>query len=261
MVFATLIRRNITSKQSRLLLQNLCYNTTPNRMAARYLKQEEAQKIDEELFSTYGFKVEQLMELAGLASAQAAHHWAKHLNKGKVLILCGPGNNGGDGFVCARHLQMFGHTPVIIYPKASRNELMGQLVKQCKGMDIEVKEGLPAKNELDQYSFVVDAFFGFSFKPPVREPFDEMIRTIQHSGRPIFSIDIPSGWDVEKGHPSDDTPHFSPSAVISLTTPKMCMEKFEGSHYLGGRFVPKKLITDYKLQLPEYPGTDQFVKL
>jgi len=63
------------------------------------------------------FSLDQLMELAGLACAQAL---AKVYNKEKyprVLVCCGPGNQGGDGLVAARHLGMFGYRPTIYMPK------------------------------------------------------------------------------------------------------------------------------------------------
>uniref|UniRef100_A0A1I7U1C6 NAD(P)H-hydrate epimerase n=1 Tax=Caenorhabditis tropicalis TaxID=1561998 RepID=A0A1I7U1C6_9PELO len=213
-----------------------------------------AAHIDEQLFTKYGFKVEQLMELAGLAAAQAI---AAHYPKSNVAVLCGPGNNGGDGFVCARHLQQFGFNPSIIYPKESRNELMKSLVIQCETSNIPVNTTLPS--DLKPFPLIVDALFGFSFKPPTRDPFTQILKTVRESGIHVFSIDIPSGWDVEKGAESDDVIH--PHAVISLTLPKMCMKNWTGPHFLGGRFIPRGLVDEHQLQMPEYPGFEQIVKI
>lgn len=64
-------------------------------------------KVDEELMGPLGFSVDQLMELAGLSVACAVH--AEASQAAKILVLAGPGNNGGDGLVAARHLHHFGH--------------------------------------------------------------------------------------------------------------------------------------------------------
>ncbi len=66
--------------------------------------------IDQELFNEYKFSVDQLMELAGLSCATAVarvYPAASLPGDGRLLVICGPGNNGGDGLVCARHLHMF----------------------------------------------------------------------------------------------------------------------------------------------------------
>ncbi|KAK6729749.1 hypothetical protein RB195_006665 [Necator americanus] len=247
-----LLRHTLLRHPARFIMSS----TVPvlSRKEVTYLRQNEAAKIDEELFSAYGFKVEQLMELAGLACAKAIH---AQYSKGKVLVLCGPGNNGGDGFVCARHLQQFGFEPSIVYPKPSKAELMQSLVKQCSGMEIPVMSSLP---NLSDYSLVVDAFFGFSFRPPIREPFGEIIDAVTKSGIFVFSIDIPSGWDVENGAPSEG-PYVHPHAIISLTAPKLCVRDWTGPHFVGGRFVPKQLAKEHNLLLPKYPNADQIVKL
>ena len=80
---------------------------------------------------------------------------------------------------------------------------------------------------------------------------------------PLVSVDIPSGWDVEAGPPeaSETSPVLRPDMLVSLTAPKLGSRGFSGAHYLGGRFVPKKLAVKYKLNLPEYPGSSLVVKL
>ncbi|XP_069031966.1 NAD(P)H-hydrate epimerase isoform X2 [Embiotoca jacksoni] len=192
----------------------------------KYLGQEEAQHIDEELFSEYGFSVDQLMELAGLscATAIARAYPVTSLVKARpaLLVICGPGNNGGDGLVCARHLKLF-----------------------AKVID-------------EAYNLVIDAIFGFSFKGAVREPFGSILNVLKNTTVPTASIDIPSGWDVERG----STDGLRPDTLISLTAPKKSASLFRGRyHFLGGRFVPPGLERKYELNLPRYPGTDCVLQL
>lgn len=82
-------------------------------MAMRYLSQEEAIAVDTELMATPGFSIDQLMELAGLACAGAIADAFPisdgHGSTVTVLVVAGPGNNGGDGLVAARHLYQFGY--------------------------------------------------------------------------------------------------------------------------------------------------------
>ncbi|KAI6182129.1 NAD(P)H-hydrate epimerase [Aphelenchoides bicaudatus] len=225
-------------------------------MSVKFLGQQEAIDIDQELFNEYVFSVDQLMELAGLSCAQALNSVYK---KGPVLVLSGPGNNGGDGFVCSRHLKLFGFEPTIIYPKPSKSELMQRLVKQNNLMGVKIVEDLPS--DLSQYNVIVDAFFGFSFKPPIREPFGQILQKVVDSKIPVFSIDIPSGWNVETG-PIDGVPNIASESLISLTAPKKCAQHFKGKHhFLGGRFVPEKLASKYSLNLPDYPDSQQFIRL
>ena len=84
---------------------------------------------------------------------------------------------------------------------------------------------------------VLDAIFGFSFQPPVRAPFDAALPLIGASGLPVVSVDIPSGWDVERGNA--EGVGLDPDVLISLTAPKEGVRLFAGRHFLGGRFVSK----------------------
>lgn len=228
----------------------------------RHLNQQEATNVDLELFNEYQFSVDQLMELAGLSCAHAVAHCYSPESEKSVLICCGPGNNGGDGLVCARHLKLLGFSPEILYPKPTDKPLFNNLVNQCKMYDIPFVEMMPdSENLKSKYQLVVDALFGFSFKPPVRPLFAPLLETLSKTSVPVASVDIPSGWHVEDG-PTGDSPSFSPDMLISLTAPKLCAKHFKGRyHILGGRFVPPKLHEKYQLNLPPYPSTNQIVML
>lgn len=167
--------------------------------AVKYLSQEEAQAVDEELFNEYQFSVDQLMELAGLSCATAIAKAYPPTSMSKspptVLVICGPGNNGGDGLVCARHLKLFGYQPTIYYPKRPNKPLFTGLVTQCQKMDIPFLGEMPPEPMMvdELYELVVDAIFGFSFKGDVREPFHSILSVLSGLTVPIASIDIPSG--------------------------------------------------------------------
>lgn len=230
----------------------------------KFLGQKEAQDIDIELFDEYKFSVDQLMELAGLSCANAV---AKAYNISKtnkeVLVICGPGNNGGDGLVCARHLLLFGYQPTVLYPKRTHKPLYENLVVQCEKSSINFIDSMP--DHLAKYSVIVDAIFGFSFKlgSGVRPPFGDILKELHNTSVPILSIDVPSGWDVEEGPLKiNEDMAIQPDCLISLTAPKKCAAFFKGRlHFLGGRFVPKALEKKYSLHLPQYPGTDCVVEL
>ncbi|XP_064470797.1 NAD(P)H-hydrate epimerase isoform X2 [Ornithodoros turicata] len=229
----------------------------------KYLSQEEMAKIDQELVSEYAYSIDQLMELAGLsvATAVAKSYPRNTLTKdGTVLVCCGPGNNGGDGLVCARHLKFFGYKPSVFYPKQNHKPLFENLTKQCQEMEVPFLSFLPdAQLISDSYNLVVDALFGFSFRPPVRPEFVDVMEKIKKVKIPIVSVDVPSGWDVESGGDADS---MQPECLVSLTAPKRCARLFKGRyHWLGGRFVPLALAAKYELNLPPYPGTEPCVLL
>ncbi|WWC67873.1 NAD(P)H-hydrate epimerase [Kwoniella pini CBS 10737] len=243
-------------------------------MSIRYISQKIAQQIDEELMSSSGaFSLDQLMELAGLSCAQALYKSYPSATHKKVMVACGPGNQGGDGLVAARHLHHFSYKPTIYLPKPGSKDIYQSLLKQCENLNIPViKDVEEFNNGLKDTDVILDAIFGFSFHPPLRAPFDKVLNAITATSIPIVSVDIPSGWSVtdglqplytekdEQGN-SQSIKTFEPEVLVSLTAPKEGVKNFKGKHWLGGRFVPNELAKKFELNLPEYQGVDQVVEL
>eukprot|EP00924_Labyrinthula_sp_SR-Ha-C_P001033 maker-scaffold_7-snap-gene-11.52-mRNA-1 protein AED:0.01 eAED:0.01 QI:235/1/1/1/1/1/2/890/245 len=228
------------------------------------LNQKNAIAVDVELMKSPGFSIYQLMELAALSVATAV--FDAYPSASNILALAGPGNNGGDALVAARHLKHFGMNPTVIYPKIPNKPLFLDLQAQMEQLSIPVLKELPNAEFLNEFDVILDGIFGFSFKPGnIREPFGEIIEALLNTSVPIASIDIPSGWDVEQGDQNLEVceRYLQPEFLISLTAPKECAKYFKGPHhYLGGRFVPPFIVEKYGLgNLPKYPGTQQFLKI
>ncbi|BBG95821.1 pyridoxin/pyrodoxamine 5'-phosphate oxidase [Prunus dulcis] len=234
-----------------------------------YLTQREAAEIDEILMGPLGFSVDQLMELAGLSVATSIAEVYKPSEYNRVLAICGPGNNGGDGLVAARHLHHFGYKPSVCYPKRTAKPLYTGLVTQLESLSVPFisVEDLPLDLSKD-FDIIVDAMFGFSFHGSPRPPFDNLIQKLvcinnydqtRQKSSAVVSIDIPSGWHVEGDGGAEG---IKPDMLVSLTAPKLCAKKFFGPHhFLGGRFVPPSIADKYKLRLPPYPGTSMCVRI
>ncbi|MDX3895708.1 NAD(P)H-hydrate dehydratase [Pusillimonas sp.] len=134
-----------------------------------------------------------LMEAAGLAvAATVRRHWPM----GPVTVLCGPGNNGGDGFVAARHLRAWGW-PVRLGLLGSADSLTPDAAHHAAlwGDAIEPFDvGL-----LDGASVVVDALFGAGLARPIEGPALEVLREVAHRSLPVCAVDVPSGLDGATG--------------------------------------------------------------
>lgn len=112
-----------------------------------------------------------------------------------------------------------------------------RLQTQCDNLNIRTFSAeTDLKSSLRTSDVILDAVFGFSFKPPIRAPFETALKLISESKLPIVSIDIPSGWDVDEGNINGFG--LEPSVLVSLTAPKSGSKHFKGRHFLGGRFVP-----------------------
>lgn len=228
-----------------------------------YVSASKAAAIDAALMGPdYGHTLEQLMELAGLAVAHAVAACAP--SGGHVVLVCGPGNNGGDGLVAARHLRHFGYDVHVLYPRVTQRHPFPALLRQLGVLDVPVSHSLP----IPEADVVVDAVFGFGFKYSpdggIREPFGKVLKAVnEHPGK-LFCVDVPSGWDVD-GTGKVVGAVRKPDVLISLTAPKMCAKELDEEegfvHYVGGRFVPRKLCQELEFAIPEYPGMDGIVRI
>lgn len=238
-------------------------------MTLRTLSAKAAAQLDAELMSAGAFTLDQLMELAGLLVAKAVYRQYPPSAAGnKLLVLVGPGNNGGDGLVASRHLKLWGYEPVLFYPKKSTKQpLYLSLLEQLRQLEVAEVELDDAKKLATDSKVVaiIDSLFGFSFKPPLRPPFGELVAyLVAHETAPVVSVDIPSGWDVDEG--PTEAKSLNPNMLISLTAPKPCAGHFDAAdkiHYLGGRFINPAVAEKYGIAdlVKKYPGDELIVKL
>ena len=111
-------------------------------------------------------------------------------NKRPIIVLCGPGNNGGDGFVVARHLMDHG-CPVKVYIFAVAGNYKGDALTALKEYKGELKKINSFK--LQKNALIVDAIFGLGLKRNIKGTLSKIFRKINQSKNPVVSVDIPSG--------------------------------------------------------------------
>jgi len=176
---------------------------------------DEIRDFDRYAIETLGVPGIVLMENAGRQIAEVARAMLAGRAKPRVVILAGPGNNGGDGFVVARHLAMAGIRAevVLLVPRekttgdADTNlrilETLGFQIRVLAG-DIEaaLRELVPLLAKAD---LVVDGLLGTGTRGEIREPYASAIGAVNEAKRPVLAIDIPSGLDPDTGKPLGPT--------------------------------------------------------
>lgn len=143
-----------------------------------------------------------LMENAGRETAE----FIRKLSKGKttkVVIFCGPGKNGGDGFVCARYLHIWGFKVNVIvfvpYNRYSGNTLTNYKIIKKLGVNIQKFKYERTKRLISKCDIIVDAIFGIGLSRNVEGVFYDAIQLINSSRKIVVSVDIPSGLDANTG--------------------------------------------------------------
>ncbi len=175
-----------------------------------------------------GISFATLMENAGTAVATfIKRHYPAAIN---ILLLCGRGNNGGDGLVAARLLAPNSRRQITLGLLSDPADLTGPIAEQYKRLMAErpivhlrILTDLPSVEAAFAvtYDLIIDAVVGTGFKPPLRGTAvflrDELAR---HPTTPVVAVDLPSGWDADSTdqHAPDA---FRASAVVTFTAPKL----------------------------------------
>lgn len=183
----------------------------------KVLSPEQMQAADAAYGQTHGGTYD-LMESAGSAVARTALRVAGGVYGTRVLVVCGKGNNAGDGFVAARRIREAGAHAVVILIEAPRS-LAGDAraaFEKLRGVPVHF---LPSLDDLLRRSdLVIDAIFGTGFKPPVPAEVARAIASINHADKPVISVDIPSGVDARTG--SADPAAIRADLTVALATLK-----------------------------------------
>lgn len=180
-------------------------------MARTAIPPEEVKVLDINA-AYHGVRTITLMERAG--EAVARYVLENYPSGSRVAVLCGKGNNGGDGFVAARHL-MRGMRPDV-YLFEPESEISTDLAKA----NLYLVRGVarPAKYiDMRQYDLFIDAMLGVGLKGSPKEPYATAIKALNRLRKPKVSVDVPSGW------PSNQA--VLPDATVTFHAPKTGMTK------------------------------------
>jgi NAD(P)H-hydrate epimerase len=244
----------------------------------RSLSRDEIRQLDQRASSELGLSTTLLMENAGrgaavwlaeLTGALPPHAGgrplspdpAKHisdLRRGpvlpRVLVLCGPGNNGGDGAVVARHLESW-RFPVRVVWLAASERLSGDAALQLR---ILGKSGVEQFAWLDEYpdataiddarlgriladsDWIVDGLFGTGLTRPIEGLNRSVIEKINESGKPTLALDVPSGLDADTGEPLG-------TAVRAIATATFAAAKLGFSAPGAGSYTGEVAVIDIGL--------------
>lgn len=173
------------------------------------MSREEVRALDAWAIERMGIPGVVLMENAGLSCAEVVWGFLQASAAPSVTIFCGTGNNGGDGFVIARHLVNVG-IDVRILLCGAREKLHGDALtnfRVAEAMGIAVRAADPAsevfataaRSACEGAEWVVDAYLGTGLKGELSEAARRVIEAVNASGKPVLAVDIPSGMDCDRG--------------------------------------------------------------
>ena len=161
------------------------------------------------------------MEAAGRAVAdEVLKRWS---GQGQAVVLAGPGNNGGDGYVVARHLAEAGWS-VLVGAWGDPNELRGDartMRQRYGGEVVPLREGL---DRVLHETVVVDALFGIGFARPVEDGLAARIRAACEQAGLVVAVDVPSGVDADSGRVVSDMVWADVTVTFGARKPAHALE-------------------------------------
>jgi len=207
-----------------------------------YVTGRKLKKVDERAESEYGISLQQLMEVAGARMAEFLRSKVADISKKEVIVICGKGNNGGDGLVCARVLNNWGAKVKILlaFPKSAYKGVIKKNLKSCEMLGIEFIRTL----EEERPHTIIDCLFGFGFKGRLKKEHLQLVNTMNHSPAKIFACDLPSGMGSTKLNPHQVM--VNADCTLTFTVPKEVFKshlarKRAGDIYILDIGIPRPL--------------------
>lgn len=203
---------------------------------------QEMREMDRFTIKEVGVPGAVLMENAGAETAMVILDLLKDIEHPLVHIFCGKGNNGGDGFVIARHLSNNG-VEVEIFNIVAENEIKGDALinyKIVKNMELPITHiGKPADlakyEEYESPHIIVDALLGTGIKGAVHGFVKDVIDFLNDLDIPIVSVDLPSGLNADSGVVDGSAVYAE--ATVTMALPKRCHLFYPARHFVGELYI------------------------
>ncbi|MBI4279755.1 MAG: NAD(P)H-hydrate dehydratase [Armatimonadetes bacterium] len=196
--------------------------------------------LDRRAIEEFGIPGLDLMERAGIAVARLANVMRAGARRGPVIVLAGKGNNGGDGFVAARHLNA-GGIETAVWLLGRPEEVKGDaraMLDRMAGAGIALHVVEDASDLRDRFAsavLIVDALFGTGFRGPARGAAAQAIEAANAAGPPILAVDVPSGVDADTGQV--EGPCVRAAATVTMALPKVGLLIYPGAEHAGRVYV------------------------
>jgi NAD(P)H-hydrate epimerase len=197
------------------------------------LNRSQVREVDRLAVERYHIPSIVLMENAAIAVAEEACRMLGNDCVGEILILCGGGNNGGDGLAVARHLHNRGadvNIGLTVDPaRYTGDALINWQI--CSSMKIPACPFEAGQLKDLWPMLVIDAVFGTGLSEPPRAPFGELAEAVNTSGLPVLAVDVPSGLDCDTGLPLGAC--IVAKTTVTFVAQKIGFEKPEAARFLG----------------------------